>query len=153
MIDPNSPVFRRVAANGHADLQVVERGLSNDGKRLQTIIPVDKIRAASHTMLLTAGEGGWRVIIIDGAEDMNPSAANALLKMLEEPPPRAILFLVTHAPGRLLPTIRSRCRQVKLSVLAPDLVDGLLARRLPGLAASERLTLVGMSDGSIGRAL
>ena len=122
-VDPHSPVFHRIAANGHADLQVIERGLSDDGKRMQTIIPVDKIRAVGHTMSLTAGEGGWRVIIVDGAEDMNLNAANALLKVLEEPPPRAILFLITHAPGRLLPTIRSRCRQLKLSPLHSAQID------------------------------
>ncbi len=152
-IDPDDPVFHRIAANGHADLQVIERGLSDDGKRMQTIIPVDKIRAVGHTMSLTAGEGGWRVIIVDGAEDMNPNAANALLKVLEEPPPRAILFLVTHAPGRLLPTIRSRCRQLKLSALELAAVDALLAQRLPELSEPERQTLVRLSDGSVGRAL
>jgi DNA polymerase-3 subunit delta' len=152
-IDPDNPVFHRIAANGHADLQVIERGLSDDGKRMQTIIPVDKIRAVGHTMSLTAGEGGWRVIIVDGAEDMNPNAANALLKVLEEPPPRAILFLITHAPGRLLPTIRSRCRQLKLSALEPRQVNALLAQRLPSLSETERNTLVRLSDGSIGRAL
>lgn len=152
-INPNSPVFHRIAANAHADLQVVERGLSDDGRRMQAVIPVDKIRAAGHSMSLTAGEGGWRVIIVDGAEDMNTNAANALLKLLEEPPPSAILLLITHAPGRLLPTIRSRCRQLRLSELLPDLVDKLLAQRLPTLSGVERQTLVRMSNGSIGRAL
>ena len=152
-VDPHSPVFHRIAANGHADLQVIERGLSDDGKRMQTIIPVDKIRAVGHTMSLTAGEGGWRVIIVDGAEDMNLNAANALLKVLEEPPPRAILFLITHAPGRLLPTIRSRCRQLKLSPLHSAQIDALLAQRLPDLSEAERQTLFRLSDGSIGRAL
>ena len=152
-INPNSPVFHRIAANAHTDLQVVERGLSDDGRRMQAIISVDEIRAAGNAMSLTAGEGGWRVIIVDGAEDMNPNAANALLKLLEEPPPSAILLLITHAPGRLLPTIRSRCRQLRLSELLPDLVDNLLAQRLPELSGSERQTLVRMSDGSIGRAL
>lgn len=152
-IDPEHPVFRRVAANGHADLQVIERGLAEDGKRMQTVIPVEKIRAVGHTMSLTAGEGGWRIIIIDGAEEMNPNAANALLKVLEEPPPRALLLLVTHAPGRLLPTIRSRCCQLRLSSLAPDTVDGLLAKNLPDLSDSDRRTLGRLSDGSIGRAL
>ena len=152
-ISPDHPVFHRVAAGGHADLQVVERGLTDDGKRMQAVIPVDKIRAVGHRMSMTAGEGGWRIVIVDGAEEMNPNAANALLKVLEEPPPRAILFLVTHAPGRLLPTIRSRCRQLKLSPLGADRIDALLAQRLPDLSESERATLVRLSDGSIGRAL
>lgn len=152
-IDPEHPVFHRVAANGHADLQVIERGLSDDGKRMQTIIPVEKIRAVGHTMSLTAGEGGWRVIIVDGAEEMNPNAANALLKVLEEPPPRALLLLVTHAPGRLLPTIRSRCCQLRLSGLSPETVNGLLAKHRSDLSEDDRQTLCRLSDGSIGRAL
>lgn len=152
-IDSEHPVFRRVAANGHADLQVIERGMSDDGKRMQTIIPVEKIRAVGHTMSLTAGEGGWRVIIVDGAEEMNPNAANALLKVLEEPPPRALLLLVTHAPGRLLPTIRSRCCQLRLSSLPPATLEDLLARELPDLSEDDRQTLARLSDGSIGRAL
>lgn len=152
-LDPEHPVFRRVAANGHGDLQVIERGMSDDGKRMQTVIPVEKIRAVGHTMSLTAGEGGWRVIIVDGAEEMNPNAANALLKVLEEPPPRALLLLITHAPGRLLPTIRSRCCQLRLSSLAPDLVDNLIAEHRPDLGAEDRQILSRLSDGSIGRAL
>lgn len=152
-IDAEHPVFRRVAASGHGDLQVIERGMSDDGKRMQSVIPVEKIRSVGHTMSLTAGEGGWRVIIVDGAEEMNPNAANALLKVLEEPPPRALLLLITHAPGRLLPTIRSRCCQLRLSGLAPDLVDGLVAQHRPDLSADDRGVLARLSDGSIGRAL
>lgn len=152
-IDPENLVFHRVAANGHADLQVIERGMSDDGKRMQTVIPVEKIRAVGHTMSLTAGEGGWRVIIVDGAEEMNPNAANALLKVLEEPPPRALLLLVTHAPGRLLPTIRSRCCHLRLSGLGGETMDELLAANRPDLSDSDRRTLIRLSDGSIGRAL
>ncbi len=152
-IDPEHPVFHRVAANGHADLQSIERGMSDDGKRMQTIIPVDKIRAAGHTMSLTAGEGGWRIVIVDGAEDMNPNAANALLKMLEEPPPRAILLLISHAPGRLLPTIRSRCRQLKLSPLENATIAALIGSYRPDIPEADRSTLTSLADGSIGRAL
>ena len=151
--DPIHPVFRRVAANGHADLQVIERGPSEDGKRMQTIIPVDKIRAIRHSMSLTAGEGGWRIVIIDGAEEMNPNAANALLKILEEPPPRALLLLVSHSPGRLLPTIRSRCRQLKLAPLRPTVVNQFFSEIQTGFSNEDRKTLMRLSDGSIGRAL
>jgi DNA polymerase-3 subunit delta' len=152
-IDVEHPVFRRVASNGHGDLQVIERGMADDGKRMQTVIPVEKIRRVGHAMSLTAGEGGWRVIIVDGAEEMNPNAANALLKVLEEPPPRALLLLITHAPGRLLPTIRSRCCQLRLSSLAPDVVDTLVAQHRPDLSAEDHQVLSRLSDGSIGRAL
>ena len=82
-INPDSTIARRIAANGHADLQVIERGISDDGQRVQNVISVEKIRSIGHTMSLTAGEG--RVIIVDAAGDMNPNAANALLKILEEP--------------------------------------------------------------------
>jgi DNA polymerase-3 subunit delta' len=152
-LDPEHPSFRRVAANGHADLHVIERGLSYDGKRQQTVIPVDTIRTAGHAMSLTAGEGGWRVIIVDCAEEMNINAANALLKVLEEPPPRALLLLVTHAAGRLLPTIRSRCCQLRLPSLTNEVVEQLLAKDHPGLSDEDRRTLARLSDGSIGRAL
>ncbi|MEX2453115.1 MAG: DNA polymerase III subunit delta' [Rhodospirillaceae bacterium] len=159
-IDEGHPVFRRIAAGAHADLRVIERGPAPedrnkepDRQRIQTVIPVDAIRAAGHGMGLTAGEGGWRVIIVDGAEDMNPNAANALLKVLEEPPPRALLMLVTHAPGRLLPTIRSRCCQLRLAPLGSDSVSELLRTFRADLGEQERRALAGLADGSIGRAL
>ena len=152
-VDPGHPVFRRVASGGHTDLKVLQRGMSEDGKRLQTIIPVDAVRAAGHSMTLTSGEGGWRIVIVDGAEDMNPNAANALLKLLEEPPPRAMILLVCHAPGRLLPTIRSRCCQLRLSPLPVDRLGELLKLYRPDLADAERSVLIGLADGSIGRAL
>lgn len=152
-IDPGSTMFRRIAANGHADLQVIERGMSDDGRRMQNVISVDRIRSIAHTMSLTAGEGGWRVIIVDAAEDMNPNAANALLKVLEEPPPRSIILLISHAPGRLLPTIRSRCRQLELSKLKPPIIISLLKKWMPELSQSELHSLAGLSDGSIGHAL
>ena len=152
-INPDSTIARRIAANGHADLQVIERGISDDGQRVQNVISVEKIRSIGHTMSLTAGEGGWRVIIVDAAEDMNPNAANALLKILEEPPPRSIILLISHAPSRLLPTIRSRCRQLKLNELEPEVIIVLLNKWLPELSQTELHSLAGLSDGSIGHAL
>src|SRR3546814_12303444 len=86
---------------------------------------------------MTAGEGGWRVAVVDAVDEMNRNAANALLKILEEPPPPCILLLVSHAPGSLLPTIRSRCCQLALGPLAEAVVADLLARPRPGLAAAE----------------
>ena len=147
------PVARRVASGGHADLHVVERGLTEDGKRMQLVIPVDAIRAAGQSMTLTAGEGGWRVLIVDGAEEMNVNAANALLKLLEEPPARSLILLVSHAPGRLLPTIHSRCCGLRLAPLACETVDRLLATWHPAIGEADRERLAGLSDGSIGRAL
>jgi len=92
------------------------------------------------------------VVIVDEAEEMNRNAANALLKLLEEPPPRAILLLVCSAPGRLLPTIRSRCRRLALEPLADADLTDLLARHLPEIAPPERARLVALADGSPGRA-
>ncbi|HEX7388863.1 MAG TPA: DNA polymerase III subunit delta', partial [Acidiphilium sp.] len=95
----------------------------------------------------------WRVVVVDGAEALNRNAANALLKLLEEPPPRAIWLLVCHAPGRLLPTIRSRCRRLDLDPLAPEIIDRLLGDNLPDLAKGRRAEIAGLAEGSIGRAL
>ncbi len=152
-VDAENPVFRRVAAGTHPDLFTVERRVNEKTDRMQSEIVIATVQQAAGFMRRTAGEGGWRVVVIDGAEDMNPSAANALLKILEEPPARAILLLVTPAPGRLLPTIRSRCRRLALDRLSDEEVDGLLADEAPGLAPAARAQLVALAEGSIGLAL
>jgi DNA polymerase-3 subunit delta' len=104
-------------------------------------------------MRLTPAEGGWRVAVIDAADEMNRNAANAVLKILEEPPARAALLLVAHAPGRLLPTIRSRCRRLDLHPLPEATVAALMGDYLPDVAAAERAALARLADGSVGRAL
>lgn len=149
----SAPVFRRVAAATHPDLFTVERRLNDKKDRLQSVIVIETVRKAIQFMHHTPSEGGWRVVIVDGAEDMNPQTANALLKMLEEPPARAILLLVSAAPGRLLPTIRSRCRALPLGALADADVAALLADYAPELSEHERARLVGLAEGSIGTAL
>ena len=121
-------MFRRVAAGSHADLLTVERAYDEKRKRMRTQIAVDDVRRISDFMSLTPAEGGWRVVVVDGAEELNQTSANALLKMLEEPPPRAMLLLVCAAPGRLLPTIRSRCRRLRLDAAGPG-ADGAAAAR------------------------
>jgi DNA polymerase-3 subunit delta' len=152
-LDPANPVFRRVAANSHADLLTVERMLNEKTKRMQTQIAVDKVREITGFMSLTPAEGGWRVVVVDDAEDLNQASANALLKILEEPPPRAILLLVCAAPGRLLPTIRSRCRRLRLGPLPDEPMTQLLAQYLPQLDADERGRLLTLAEGSPGRAI
>ena len=147
------PVFRRVAAGSHADLLTVEREWDEKRKRLKAEIVVDSTRAIPDFMHRTPAEGGWRVVVLDGAEDLNRNAANALLKVLEEPPQRAVLLLVCAAPGRLLPTIRSRCRRLPLRPLADETMDRVLARYLPDTAPDERSRLIGLADGAPGRAL
>ncbi len=152
-VEAGNPVFRRVAAASHADLLTIERAFDDKRRRLRTQITVDEVRRVRAFTNLTPAEGGWRVVVLDGAEDMNPNAANALLKVLEEPPDRAVLLLVCDAPGRLLPTIRSRCRRLGLAPLDEPTLEALLARYLPDVAADERARLAAIADGSPGRAL
>jgi DNA polymerase III subunit delta' len=152
-VDPHSGVFHRVASGGHADLLTVERAYDPRRRRLRSEIIVEDAREIAGFFRLTAAEEGWRIVIVDGAEDMNRNAANALLKILEEPPRRALLLLVSHSPGRLLPTIRSRCRRLPLTVLARAVVMRLLEQYRPELAQAEADALAKLSDGSIGRAI
>ena len=148
------PVFRRVAALGHGDFRAIERGWSDakQTKRRASIL-VDDVREIGGFLSMTPSEGGWRVVIIDAADEMNPSAANAVLKVLEEPPKRALLFLIAHNPDRLLPTIRSRCRRVDLRPLTDTQVTTLLNRYRPSLASADVAALAQLADGSIGRAI
>jgi DNA polymerase-3 subunit delta' len=151
---PDHPVFRRVAALGHADLKAVERGWSDDKKtKLKTEIVVEDVRGIGGFMALTPAEGGWRVVIIDSADEMNRNAANAVLKVLEEPPRNALMLLVSHSPGRLLPTIRSRCRRLTLKPLPEETVVRLLADQRPELSSADLTTLARLAEGSIGKAL
>jgi DNA polymerase-3 subunit delta' len=150
---PGDPVFRRVAGGGHADLRTVERSSDKKTGKLRSVIVVDDVRGIGDFLSLTPAEGGWRVVIIDAADDMNRNAANAVLKVLEEPPPRALLLLVSHNPGRLLPTIRSRCRRLVLKALSEEAVGALLARYCPELSETDRDDLGWLAEGSIGRGL
>jgi DNA polymerase-3 subunit delta' len=152
-VDPENGVFRRVAAGAHADLLTVERAWDPRRRRLRGEIVVEDAREIAAFFRLTAAEEGWRIVIIDGADEMNRNAANALLKILEEPPARALLLLVSHSPGRLLPTIRSRCRRMMLAPLPSAQAAELLRRYRPQLAVSDAATLARLSEGSVGRAL
>ena len=94
--------------------------------RLQTVITVDEVRKMKSFFALSSADGGRRVAIIDSIDEMNPNAANALLKLLEEPPARVTILMISHQPAKLLPTIRSRCRELRLGPLSPhDLSDAL----------------------------
>jgi DNA polymerase III subunit delta' len=152
-VPPEDPVFRRVVSGGHADLMTVERGYDPRRKRLRSEIVVDDTRAIAGFARLTPAEQGWRIVVIDSADEMNRNAANALLKILEEPPRRSLLLLVSHNPGSLLPTIRSRCRRLVLQPLAEETVLRLLAARRPDIAPSDATALARLAAGSIGRAL
>lgn len=152
-IPENSGVFRRVAAATHPDFFSVERRINAKTEKLQSEIVIATIQEASAFMRLTPAEGGWRVVVVDGAEDMNTNAANALLKLLEEPPPRAILLLASAAPGRLLPTIRSRCRVLPMAPLPETTMHNLLMAYMPEMDSTSRGRLIELAEGSIGQAL
>ncbi|HEX6959948.1 MAG TPA: DNA polymerase III subunit delta' [Ferrovibrio sp.] len=152
-IPEEHPVFARVASAGHADLITVERSWDEKGDRWRSEIVVQDIRAVIERFGMTAAEGGYRVCIVDAADDMNTNAANALLKILEEPPPNAVLLLVSHAPGSLLPTIRSRCRRLALKPLDDAALDQATGKLLPDLDAAERRGLRVLAEGAPGRAV
>jgi DNA polymerase-3 subunit delta' len=149
-LPPDHPVFRRIAAGSHADLRALRPEAGTGVKRL---IRVEDVRDAIRFLAMTPAEGGWRFVLVDQPETMQPQAANAILKTLEEPPPRAVLMLATAAPDRLLPTIRSRCRRLQLEPLAPAEMVAVLGRQRPELSAAERERLAMMAEGSPGRAI
>lgn len=148
-VPPDHPVARRLLALSEPRLHLVRRSLDDKG-RLRGEIVVDDMRRLLSFFQLSAVEGGRRIAIIDAADDMNPNAANALLKLLEEPPRDALLLLVAHRPARLLPTIRSRCRELRLAPLSPaDMARALAPFDIPGDAGR----LAALSGGSVGEAL
>lgn len=149
---PEDPVFRRVQAAGHADLLTLERTVDDKGKMRRDVV-VDDVREVGSFLRLTAAEGGWRVVVVDSVDEMNRNAANAILKVLEEPPKNALLLLVAHNPGLLLPTIRSRCRMLALKPLPDDLVSAQVAKWCPELSSDDARALAMLGEGSIGRAL
>jgi DNA polymerase-3 subunit delta' len=152
-LPPEHPVAHRIAAQGHPDLLTVERTLG-DNDKLRAQIAVDDVRRTIGFFGSTAGEGGWRVCIVDAADELNAAGANALLKILEEPPQRALLIVVSHAPGRLLPTIRSRCRRLALRPLsAEEVAWALSAAAGPEAAGPDLERAAAASDGSVARAL
>jgi DNA polymerase-3 subunit delta' len=152
-IAPDSTVFRRVAAGAHPDLLIVEKGIDAKSGREKSAIGVDDARAIGQFLSLTPAEGGWRVVVVDSADEMTRNAANAILKTLEEPPPRSLLLLVCHAPGRIPSTVRSRCRRLQMSPLGDEDMTALLSRLLPEMSDSERVALARMGEGSPGRAV
>jgi DNA polymerase-3 subunit delta' len=116
-VPADSSVARQVSALSHPNLSVLRRAPATDKKAASTTIPVDAVRKALNMFGSTAANGGYRVCIVDSAEDLTISSANALLKVIEEPPPRSLFLIVSHAPQRVLPTIRSRCRRLLLRPL------------------------------------
>ena len=152
-VDADHPVARRIAGRAHSDLLVLERTLNEKG-RLRQDIAVDDVRRAIPFFGSTAGEGGWRIAIVDSLDELNDAGANALLKIVEEPPPRALLLLVSHAPGRALSTIRSRCRRLTLRPLSTEDVARAAATALDTSPDEPNLREAAeAADGSVARAL
>jgi DNA polymerase III subunit delta' len=152
-VSADAPGRSLVDARSHPDLFHLRRTLNPDTGRMRAEIAVDDVRDLGGFMHMTPAMGQWRVAIVDSADEMNRNSANAVLKVLEEPPPNAVLLIVAHAPGRLLPTIRSRCRRLAMPPLADDIVMRLLGDHAPEVKEQERLALARLAEGSIGRAL
>lgn len=150
-LDAGHPIGRRVAAQGHPDLLVLERTLGDTGK-LRSVIAVDQVRKIVPFFGSTAGEGGWRIVIVDAVDELNAEGENALLKLLEEPPARSLLLLVTHRPGRVRATLRSRCRRLSLRPLETADVARAAATAL-GTSERDLLAAAQASDGSVARAI
>jgi DNA polymerase-3 subunit delta' len=152
-VDEAAPASRLVAQLAHPDLVVLRRQLQPRTGTISTQITVDHARRALDMFASTAGQGGWRVCIVDSADDLNSSSGNALLKVIEEPPPRAIFLIVAHQPGRVLPTIRSRCRKLMLRPLAEGEVLDALRLIEPSADAAAMKQAASLSDGAVRRAL
>ncbi|HAW34177.1 MAG TPA: DNA polymerase III subunit delta' [Alphaproteobacteria bacterium] len=173
-VPESDPVFGSIAQRTNPGLKVVEFALKDDEvKDRQALIDAGKpldpevekkrrrydeirvtdIRDAENFLHLTAGANGWRVMIIDAADDMNVNAENALLKSLEEPPAKTLIILISHVPGKLLPTIRSRCRKLLLKPLPDEMLTNILKSKINGLGDDELVALTRLARGSLGRAL
>ena len=149
-VGDDHPTARLLAAGSHPDFRLLERLENPKTGNLSRNISVDQVRGLGDMLGVTPSMSPWRAIAIDSADDLEASAANALLKMLEEPPANTIFFLVAHAPGRLLPTIRSRCRRLDFEPLGDDAMTSLLSSLIPGGNVGD---LVRLAGGSPGRAL
>ncbi|NBN62147.1 DNA polymerase III subunit delta' [Microvirga tunisiensis] len=153
-VAPDHPVARQVAAGAHPNILHLRRPWDDKGKRFKQALPVEEVRRTVSFFGTTASGAGWRICIVDAADDMNASSANALLKILEEPPPNSLFLVLSHAPGRLLPTIRSRCRRLELGPLSPAEIAGAL----PAVAghspdAATLADIARFADGSLRAAL
>ena len=147
------PMVRLIEAGSHPDMRWLKRLPKEKVEGLARDITVHQIRGLGEFMGMTAALSPWRVAVIDSMDELNREASNALLKMLEEPPSNTLFFLVSHAPGRLLPTIRSRCRRLEFQSLDDAAMTSILESHAPELSSTERRRMIAMSSGSAGRAL
>jgi DNA polymerase III subunit delta' len=147
------PTAHLVAAGSHPDFRCVERIENKTGTALQRNISVDQVRELGDLFTVTPAMSPWRAVVIDSVDDLEPSAANALLKMLEEPPANCLFLLVSHVPGRLLPTIRSRCRRLEFQSLGDGVMASILGKQLSGTPPEQIARLIDRAGGSVGKAL
>lgn len=152
-VPDDDPALALIHAGSHPGLAVLRRQYDTKSKKFSTAIRVDDVRTLSSFFQLTASEGSWRIVIIDPVDDMTPSAANAILKTLEEPPKKSLFLLLSHTPAGLLPTIRSRCRQLALRPLDDAHMRTVLAPHSETLSPDELDMLLTLSEGSPGKAL
>lgn len=173
-VSPSNPVFHLISNNAHPDLKVIERDYIDTEKRKiikaikagekisdeelgdmkkSAFIRVDDVRNINEFLTKKSSLDGWRVVIVDSVDELNNAGANAILKVLEEPPYKTIMLLISHNPNKLLPTILSRCAKLNLKPLDDNIVASLLRRYRPELAEKEIKPLVEMSAGSIGKAI
>jgi DNA polymerase III subunit delta' len=145
-VPARNDIAGQVARLSHSDLGVIRRGMTKDGKNLQQEISVEIVRDTLSLFKTTAGAGGWRIIVVDAADDLNRASANALLKMLEEPPEKALFMLIAQRPGSLLPTIRSRCRVLRFYALS----EAIVAEGLTKLTDTQGVMLRDAVQGSHG---
>lgn len=150
-VSPNDPVFHRVAALAEPGLFLCRRPWDEKKKRLKTAITVEEVRTLKSFFTLSAADGGWRIAIVDAADEMNTSAENALLKVLEEPPAKTVILLISHQPAKLLPTIRSRCRELRCNPLSPDALAKVMDQA--GFPDGNNQALNALSGGSAGESI
>src|SRR6185312_5147335 len=127
-VEPSHPAARLLAQLAHPDFALIRRDWRGTPKRLTSEIAVDAVREGLQVFHLSAAFGGWRAAIVDCADELNPNSANALLKMIEEPPERSLILIVSHRPGQVLATIRSRCRRLRLEPLTEDEIMSAVSR-------------------------
>ncbi|MDQ8754799.1 DNA polymerase III subunit delta' [Sphingosinicella sp. LHD-64] len=152
-VPDDHPTAKLVAAGSHPDLMRLERLTRENGIDLARSITVDQVRGLQRLFTTTSSLSPWRAVVIDAIDDLETAGANALLKNLEEPPPNTVFLLVSHAPERLLPTIRSRCRVLRLSPLKSDAMASALRAAIPDADEEEILALTAAGEGAPGRAV
>ncbi len=173
-VSENSPVFKLVVNNAHPDLKIIERDYTDtdrrkimkaikDGEQLSdeemkglkksAFIRVDDVRTINEFLTKHSADNNWRIVIVDSIDDMNPASANAVLKILEEPPYKTVIILISHNPNKLLPTIKSRCAKLQLPPLPDNHVASLLRRYRPSLVEKNVQNLAAIASGSIGKAI